>query len=207
MKVNENRHPGSSAFDPPLHQDSSFLYEVTGSNPSRAINSVHPRQARCLSILWKFRHNIRKEHAGERLLTANLGYWSKRFWTNIVSLWPTGYVCEQIILGVYIVEPSLSGTITQRRLVIWPHVWCCTAPMWPRSVTRVLRVVFEVIQIYYGDSKNWTSALLRGALSLLRPELSKIMKPTAKSCLASARTGKAEASVFPSKVRLQKMID
>lgn len=51
MKVNENRHPGSSAFDPPLHQDSSFLYEVTGSNPSRAINSVHPRQARCLSIL------------------------------------------------------------------------------------------------------------------------------------------------------------
>lgn len=71
----------------------------------------------------------------------------------------------------------------------------------------VLRVVFEVIQIYYGDSKNWTSALLRGALSLLRPELSKIMKPTAKSCLASARTGKAEASVFPSKVRLQKMID
>lgn len=85
MKVNENRHPGSSAFDPPLHRDSSFLYEVTGSNPSRAINSVHPRQARCLSILWKFRHNIRKEHAGERLLTANVGYWSKRFWTNIVS--------------------------------------------------------------------------------------------------------------------------
>lgn len=45
MKVNENRHLGSSAFDPPLHRDSSFLYEVTGSNPSRAINSVHPRQA------------------------------------------------------------------------------------------------------------------------------------------------------------------
>lgn len=63
MKVNENRHLGSSAFDPPLHRDSSFLYEVTGSNPSRAINSVHPRQARCLSILGKFRHNIRKERS------------------------------------------------------------------------------------------------------------------------------------------------
>lgn len=73
MKVNENRHLGSSAFDPPLHRDSSFLYEVTGSNPSRAINSVHPRQARCLSILRKFRHNIRKERAGgARLLTSNL---------------------------------------------------------------------------------------------------------------------------------------
>lgn len=67
MKVNENSHLGSSAFDPPpptlLHRDSSFLYEATGSNPSRAINSVHPRQARCLSILRKFRHNIRKERS------------------------------------------------------------------------------------------------------------------------------------------------
>lgn len=72
MKVNEIRHLGSSAFDPPLHRDSAFLYEVTGSNPSRAINSVHPRQARCLSILRKFRHNIRKERTAARLLTSNL---------------------------------------------------------------------------------------------------------------------------------------
>lgn len=37
---------------------SFILYEVTAGNPSRAINSVHPRQARCLSMHSKFRRNI-----------------------------------------------------------------------------------------------------------------------------------------------------
>ncbi len=58
-------------------------------------------------------------------------------------------------------------------------------------------VAFEVIQIYCGDSKNWTSALLRGALSLLRRGLTEIMKVAAKSCLISARSGNTEALVFP----------
>lgn len=42
-------------------------------------------------------------------------------------------------------------------------------------------VVFEVTQIYCGDSKKWTTALLRRALSLLRPELTEIMKSTARA--------------------------
>lgn len=173
----------------PLHRDSSFLYEVTGSNPSRAINSVHPRQARCLSILRKFRHNIRKKRAAAPLLTSNLWYWRKRFKKDclFMNYWAffVNKLCSLLATTKKICQRRSHGAGYR-----FSFMYGVVLPPCGSSASLLTRVIFEVIQIYYCDSKNWTSALLRRALSLLRPELTKIMKPTAKSCLASARTGK-----------------
>lgn len=122
---------------PPLHRDSSFLYEVTGSNPSRAINSVHPRQARCLSILRKFRHNIREEErAGRRTADTKLVI-LEQIHLNKHCLLRSHWIYLWINCShpVQCFGEVCQGWSQQRRVMIWPHVWCYTAPVWLKCAT------------------------------------------------------------------------
>lgn len=135
-KVNENRHLGSSAFwSPSLHRESSFLYEVIGSNPSRAINSVHPRQARCLSILRKFRRNICKGWEGHGCWLQTRATRPNTFRQILFLYEPLDRWVNKMLSPATLFGGILPWTISQRRMTSRSHVWSNTAPVWMKCVT------------------------------------------------------------------------
>lgn len=111
---------------PPPAKRVFILYEVTGGNPSRAINSVHPRQTRCPSIHRKFRRNICKKKKKTRSVQ------EPNCWLQTCDIGP---VLNKMRFhrkhGSTMLEQACQERWHQRRtMAIRSHVWSHTAPLW-----------------------------------------------------------------------------